>query len=90
MMANTVSAEHVEQLAAQLSLQEQLRIVASISQRLSELIKSETVDERQRREYAQQVDAFLKMSDELAADTIGEVDSVEDIRQLREERMAQL
>jgi hypothetical protein len=36
------------------------------------------------------VEAFLKMCDEMAAETIGEVDSAEDIRQIREERTARL
>jgi hypothetical protein len=51
---------------------------------------AETADQCHRLEYAQQVEAFLRMSDELAAETIGEVDSAEDIRQLREERIARL
>ncbi len=51
---------------------------------------AETADQRRRLEYAQQVEAFLKRRDELAAKTIGEVDSAEDIRQIREERTARL
>ncbi|MEK7727359.1 MAG: hypothetical protein AAB354_03035 [candidate division KSB1 bacterium] len=36
------------------------------------------------------VEAFLKMSDELAAESISAVDSAEDIRQLRDERLSRL
>ena len=52
--------------------------------------ESETVEEHERQEYAQRVEAFLRMSDEMAAETIGEVDLTEDIRQIREERTARL
>jgi hypothetical protein len=47
-------------------------------------------DERQHREYATRVEAFLEMSEEMAAETTGEVDSAEDIRQIREERTSKL
>jgi len=43
-----------------------------------------------RKEYAQRVEAFLKMSDEFAAETISTVDSAEDIRQFRDERLSRL
>jgi hypothetical protein len=89
-MANKVTLEQVERLAMQLSPQEQLRMVAHISQRLSELTVSETVEGHERQDYARRVEAFLKMSDEMAAETIGEVDSAEDIRQIRDERMSRL
>jgi hypothetical protein len=90
-MTNTMTVDQIEQLTVQLPLQEQMRIVARITQRLSELLLSETDGEaRNRKEYAQQVEAFLKMCDESAAETISAVDSAEDIRQLREERMSRL
>ncbi len=65
-------------------------MVAYISQQLSKRIVSETVEEHERQEYAQRVEAFLRMSDEMAAETIGEVDLTEDIRQIREERTERL
>lgn len=90
-MTSAITVDRIEQLAVQLPLQEQMRIVARLTQRLSELLFSETDgEERNRKEYAQRVEAFLKMSDESAAETISAVDSAEDIRQLSDERMLRL
>jgi hypothetical protein len=89
-MAMTLA--QVKELVTQLPPQEQLRLVADISERLSQLppIDQEADEERQRHEYAARVEAFLKLCDENAAECIGEVDSAEDIRQIREERMSRL
>ncbi len=91
-MADTVTLEQVEDLAAQLPPQKQLQLLSHISEWLSQspLTPQETDEERQRREYAARVEAFLKMCDENAAECMGEVDSAEDIRQIREERTARL
>jgi len=90
-MTNTITVDQIEQLAVQLPLQEQIRIVARLAQRLSACWSSEIDSEtRERKEYAQRVETFLKMSDELAAETISAVDSAEDIRQLRDERLSRL
>jgi hypothetical protein len=90
-VTNNITVDQIEQLAVQLPLQEQMRIVARTTQRLSEPLLLETKGEEQnRKEYAQRVEAFLKMCDESAAETISAVDSVEDIRQLRDERMLRL
>jgi uncharacterized protein (DUF2267 family) len=90
-MTNTITVNQIEQLAVQLPLQEQMRIVARLTQRLSECWSSEPDSvARERKEYAQRVETFLKMSDELAAETISAVDSAEDIRQLRDERLSRL
>ena len=87
-----MTLEQVKELVAQLPPQEQLKLVAHVSGQLSQLppIVQESDAERQRREYAARVEAFLKMCDENAAECIGEVDSAEDIRQIREERMSRL
>jgi hypothetical protein len=87
-----MTLEQVKELVTQLPPQEQLRLVADISERLSQLppIAQEADEERQRREYAARVEAFLKQCDENAAECIGEVDSAEDIRQIREERTSRL
>lgn len=84
--------EQVKELVAQLPPQDQLKLVAHIGEQLSQLppIVQEPDAERQRREYAARVEAFLKLCDENAAECIGEIDSAEDIRQIREERMSQL
>jgi len=90
-MMNTITVNQIEQLAVQLPLQEQMRIVARLTQRLSECWASELDSEtRERKEYAQRVEAFLKLSDEHAAETISAVDAAEDIRQLRDERLLRL
>ena len=90
-MTNTLTVDQIEQLAVQLPLQEQMKVVARLTQRLSEYLSSELDSEtRTRKEYAQRVEAFLKMSDEFAAETISAVDSAEDIRQLRDERLLRL
>ena len=73
-MSNGITLEQVEQLAMRLTPGEQLELVARIGERLSALMRPETEVERLDREYAGQVEAFLKMSDEMAAETIGEVD----------------
>lgn len=87
-----MTLERVKELVAQLPPQEQLKLVAHIGERLSQLppIVQESDAERQHSENAVRVEAFLKMCDENAAECIGEVDSAEDIRQIREERMSRL
>ena len=89
-MSGTMTLEQLEQQVAQLPPHEQLKLVAHIGERLSALTLLETDEERRRREYVARVEAFLKMCDEMTAETVGEVDSAEDIRQIREERMARL
>ncbi len=90
-MTNTLTVDQIEQLAVQLPLQEQIRILARLTQGLSECLSAELDSEtRERKEYAQRVEAFLKMSDERAAETISAGDSAEDIRQLRDERVSRL
>ena len=90
-MSNKVALEQVEQLVVQLPPHEQLKLVVSIGERLSALTLPGTAEEeRQRQVYAARLGAFLNMCDEMAAETVGAVDSAEDIRQIREERMAQL
>jgi hypothetical protein len=85
-MSNSVTLEQVEQQVIQLSLHEQLKLIARIGERLSSLALLETDGERERREYAARMESFLKMCDEMAAETIGEVDSADEIRQIREEQ----
>jgi phage baseplate assembly protein W len=91
-MGSTINLEQLEELAAQLPQQEQLKLVAHLSERLNQLLPTTrgTDTEHHRREYAARVETFLKMCDENAAECIGEVDSAEDIRQIREERMSRL
>jgi hypothetical protein len=91
-MASAVTFEQVETLAKQLLPEDQLRLVARITDRLSKQppIQPQTSVENRRTEYAAQLEAFLKMSDENAAACCGEVDSADDIRRIREERASRL
>lgn len=89
-MANKVTLEQAEQSVAQLTPQEQIKLIACMSEWLSKMRLSEAAEESWRQSYATRVEAFLKMSDEMAAETIGEVDSAEEIRQIREERTSRL
>jgi hypothetical protein len=83
-----MTLEQVEELAAQLSPQEQLRLLAHISERLSQLplAAAETDAERHRREYAARVETFLAACDEVMEQIEGEFDAAADLRQIREER----
>lgn len=85
-----MTLEQVKELVAQLPPQDQLRLVAHIGEQLSQLppLVQEADAERQRREYAARVEAFLAACDEVAEQIEGEFDSAEDIRQIREERMS--
>ena len=89
-MFNKVTLEQAERLAVQLTPQEQIKLIACISEWLSKMRLSEAVEDSWRQSYATRIEAFLKMSDEMAAETIGEVDSAKDIRQIREERTSRL
>ena len=89
-MVNKVTLEQAEQLVAQLTPQEQIKLIACINEWLSKMRLSEALEDSGRQDYAARIEAFLKMSDEMAAETIGEADSVEYIRQIREERTSRL
>lgn len=82
--------EQVEKQIAQLPPREQRELVAHTGERLSASMPVEVHENRQPNEYAAQVGAFLKLCEDIAAETVGEVDSAEDIRQIREERMGSL
>ncbi|MBI1925196.1 hypothetical protein HYR99_13220 [Candidatus Poribacteria bacterium] len=84
-MSNRVTFEQVEQLAVQLPPPEQLKLVAHISEWLSQLMPTTqgTDAECQRRDYAARVEAFLAACDEVAEQIEGEFDSAEDLRQIQ-------
>ena len=85
-MTNTVTLDHVERLAEQLPLPAQLQMVARIMQRLSASLFSAAKSAKTSESYAERIEAFLKLSESQAAETIGEVDSAEGIRAVREDR----
>jgi len=94
-MAEPVTLEQVEKLAAQLSLQEQLKLVAHISERLTEAVSlpvtvSKKEGERLRKERAREAAAILRECDRAAAAFTRKTDSAETIRRIRDERHRQL
>lgn len=89
-MSGEATLDQVEQLVAQLTPRDQIKLIARISQRLSERRLPETNEERWQLDYAARVEVFLKMSNEMAAETVGKVESSDDIRQIREDRTSQL
>ncbi|NUM67106.1 hypothetical protein HUU39_17860 [candidate division KSB1 bacterium] len=90
-MTNTPTAEQIDQLAIQLPLQEQAKVLARLAQRLSDDLSLAREGEKHERDaYARRVEVFLKMSDEFAAESLAAVDSADDIRQLRDERLLRL
>lgn len=89
-MGTNLTLKQVEQLIVQLSFQEQIQLIARISQRLSELTALKTVEEQWKQNYMVQVQGFLKLVAEMPAQTLDRVEAAEDIRQIREERTSRL
>ena len=91
-MPDQVTLEQVEQLAIQLPPAEQLRLLAHISERLTQsAVAVEASGADQVREMRAAIaDALLQELDAIAESIEGEFDSAEDIRQIREERANRL
>ena len=95
-MASLVSLEQVEELAAQLPPQEQLKLVARIGERLSAVLldrkgtKSAGDEATLRAQREKEADELLAMCDAAAEMWEGKFDSVEDIRRIRAERDEQI
>ncbi len=91
-MTETVTLEQVATLASQLPPQEQLKLLARISEWLSSLnlLIRESDDTIARRERVARAEAVLALCDAAAAQFVAESDAVEDIRQMREERIEQI
>ena len=85
-MSDKVTLEEVERIAIQLPPNEQLKLIVKIGEGLSELMTRQMNENQQHEEYLTRVEAFLKLRNELSVKSLGKVDSVEDIRQIREER----
>ncbi len=83
-MSRTTTLEQVEQMAAQLPLTDQLKLAAHICEKLSlalPAMPSPSPDKALN---------WLSICDEVAEQIGGEFDSVSDLHQIREERMAQI
>ncbi|MFB0545848.1 MAG: hypothetical protein ACETWB_02965 [Anaerolineae bacterium] len=93
-MSDQVTLERVERLATQLSPQEQLKLVAHITGRLSIMLPAEPAIESEQEKVRQE---RLKLAEELLAevediedDSQGETDAAALIRKMRAERIAQI
>jgi hypothetical protein len=90
-MADTITLEQVEELAAQLPPIDQLKLVAHICEQLSVVLPATSNgEELAQREREAQVDALLAELDAIAESIEGEFDSAQDLRQIREERANRL
>jgi hypothetical protein len=87
-MSNKVVLEEVECMAIQLPPNEQLKLIVKIGENLNGLLLQKMDEEQRRLDHAKRIEAFIKMCDDMKVKTIGKTDSVEDIHQIREERMA--
>jgi hypothetical protein len=92
-MSNRIDFEKIEQQVAQLSPQEQLKLVAHIAGQLSAaplaVLTSEEEEQTQQARLAE-VDAWLAECDAVAESIEGEFDSAKELRQIREERASYL
>ena len=57
-----------------------------IGENLSGLLPQQIDEEQRQLDHAKRIESFIKMCDEMKVKTIGKTDSIEDIRQIREER----
>jgi hypothetical protein len=88
-----MSLKQMEQQVAQLSPQEQLKLVAYIAEQLSAIplvVPTRETEEQAQRARLSEVDAWLAECDAVAESIEGEFDSAEDLRQIREERASRL
>jgi hypothetical protein len=93
MKKKTMSLKQMEQQVAQLSPQEQLKLVAYIAEQLSAAPlagPAEEIREQTQRIHLVEVDAWLAECDAVAESIEGEFDSAEELRQIREERASRL
>ncbi|NIR49066.1 hypothetical protein GWN42_22150 [candidate division KSB1 bacterium] len=89
-MAEHLTLDQIEQLAAQLTPQEQIKLIADVSANLSRLKLPDVQNDNDQQEYAARIEAFLTLSEEMAAETVSKVDSAQEIRQIREQRTKKL
>ena len=94
-MTEPVTLEQVETLVVQLPPKDQLKLLAHISKRLSDTLSAEPEAESDQEQQAR--DERLRLAkvlceevEDLADDAQGEFDAAEDIRRIRDERIAQL
>lgn len=94
-MTESMTLEQVETLVVQLPPQDQLRLLAHISERLSSTLPvvpeaESNQEQRVRDERLRLAKALCEEVEDVADDAQGEFDAADDIRRLRDERVAQL
>ena len=88
-MSATPTLEQVEHLVQQLPPQEQETLMRRISEQLQAVSQQSVKRQNENQQnYAAQIDAFLAAADALSERIGTQTDSVETLRQIREERMA--
>jgi hypothetical protein len=88
-VSDQMTLQEIEQQATQLSLNEQLKLIAYISEQLS-VIPLELAEENIRKQREKEADEILALCDEAAEMWEGKFDSAEDIRRIRKERDEQI
>lgn len=92
-MSNPMALEQLERQVAQLPTQEQLKLLAHISEQLSIMSPSMLTivgEESLRRQREREADELLALCDAAAEMWRGEFDAAEEIRQMRQERDEQI
>jgi hypothetical protein len=89
-MSENLTLEEVEHIVDRLSTHEKLKLMSHIRENISEPILQQTDENQQDQDYLARMDAFLDLISKISAKSNGSVDSAEDIRQIREERMSNL
>jgi hypothetical protein len=87
-MSSKVTLEQVAQLSAQLSVQEQLKLLKILSERLTEAISLPGIISKKER--VKEATAILRECNRVAAAFKRKTDSVVSIRRIREERQRQI
>ena len=81
-MSENLSLEQVEKLAERLSSHEQLKLIAFISERLSQLPYN-----GRKNDYTEYINSLLEACDIVAEQIDGNFDSADELRQIRRERI---
>jgi hypothetical protein len=89
-MSENLTLEEVEHIVDRLSTYDKLKLMSHIRENISEPILQQTDENQQDQDYLARMDAFLDLISKISAKSNGSVDSAEDIRQIREERMSNL
>ena len=87
-MLEKMTLGQVEQLAVQLPLQEQLKLLSRLSERLTETISLPVIVDKEERVRA--AEAILRACDRAAAAFTRKTDSAETVRRMRDERYGQV